>query len=945
MLKQINFKLLIILTIFFYTHVFSQSPPSDFKLECSTGGAGPWSTSENVTILANGQVEFVIIKGDPHQILKDTAFTISSANVQQIWSAVQSNNFFSLNSNYEDTSFTDGSIAVLTITANGSSKQVFVRNAAMQQIQNIISVVNSTLPPEDFLDYTPPEKVDIIPHEPCSDTSGLSFSQLNKKVAKQLANKIRSNYHSVKLPKSLTQSAHGGVEIGYETSLQDAIATGRASLKSKGDFYGDDVSITGYNLMSSAPSNVITIKLNLEFYGPCDNVANLNKVISDIYRKWNGLKTSDGRTIKIDFDIRNHPDASSPPGTPGFDDIKLACGVGRSYCNGLGSPNTDGVKGGVWYPADPEVGTFGHEAGHLMGLPDQYVDWRRQTDGTWKSAKDGTILSESDFADLYNARHDTHYSASDFSKDRLLGIPNEGHENDLMGRVSKPPAQADIDKLAGQAGLIIDINPGDILINNNNGEQNLVVIKSGNLFLKPGEIKTLNGIYAACIDHFNLVPSTLAPISVAPPLNKWNGIKAAGPLLQLVRYVDSLGYYCNIYDDYFAQEAVWRITDNTLPYDSLADSLLYRAGIDYNQSFDFPKMVFNAHDSISTSYVPEQLFIADIKPKFADAKLNEVTNFSENLYWPASGNYTTNFTWLLDSTDSYSNQLKVNGSSADLTPFHRGIYSLNLRINVKDSTGSERNFISSVPSQAIVADKYTETFEHDNLNDQFAWTTYGDAPWLITNTNSQTGINSARPGNIISGQSSTLEIIIDLPQDSSITFAVKTNTQYGGLAFSVDDEPKAFFSDYYDWIFISFPLSAGQHDLKWDYHYFGPSESPEHGIWIDNIFFPTSAKMLTSTGKNEIIPMKFALYQNYPNPFNPSTTIQYSLAEESSVKLVLYDVQGRKIKNLFTGRQNSGLHEISFDGSNLSSGVYFYSIEAVGRKNNFKDTKKMILTK
>ena len=308
-----------------------------------------------------------------------------------------------------------------------------------------------------------------------------------------------------------------------------------------------------------------------------------------------------------------------------------------------------------------------------MGLPDQYSDWLKQPDGNWKNSKDGNILAPNDFVDLYNSRKNNHITTNDLDKLNLVSIPFEGHQDDFMYEQTNPIRQSDIDKIAAQAGLIIDINPGDIFINKDNSKQNLVVIKSGNLFVKPGETKTLNGIYAACIDHYRLDPDFFAPFIAAPPLNTWNGIKAATPLFKLVQYIDSLGYYCNWFDDYFAQEAIWRITDNTLPTDSLGDSLLANAGIDFNKTFDFPKMIYNSNDSISSNYIPDQLFAADIEPKFTDAKLNEKIDFTGKVYTPLAGKFNTDFTWLLDSSNS--NQLTPNGSKAALTPLHRGIYS------------------------------------------------------------------------------------------------------------------------------------------------------------------------------------------------------------------------------------------------------------------------------
>ncbi len=89
------------------------------------------------------------------------------------------------------------------------------------------------------------------------------------------------------------------------------------------------------------------------------------------------------------------------------------------------------------------------------------------------------------------------------------------------------------------------------------------------------------------------------------------------------------------------------------------------------------------------------------------------------------------------------------------------------------------------------------------------------------------------------------------------------------------------------------------------------------------------------------IPEKFSLSQNYPNPFNPNTKINYELQITNYVSLKVYDVLGKEVIVLVNEKQNAGSYEIDFDGSNLSSGVYFYKLEADG----FADTKKMYLVK
>jgi hypothetical protein len=89
------------------------------------------------------------------------------------------------------------------------------------------------------------------------------------------------------------------------------------------------------------------------------------------------------------------------------------------------------------------------------------------------------------------------------------------------------------------------------------------------------------------------------------------------------------------------------------------------------------------------------------------------------------------------------------------------------------------------------------------------------------------------------------------------------------------------------------------------------------------------------------LPEKFELYQNYPNPFNPITKIKFSLPEDSYVEIKVYDVLGREIVTLLSENRKAGYHEITFDASNLPSGVYFYRIKA----GKFADVKKMILMK
>ena len=88
-------------------------------------------------------------------------------------------------------------------------------------------------------------------------------------------------------------------------------------------------------------------------------------------------------------------------------------------------------------------------------------------------------------------------------------------------------------------------------------------------------------------------------------------------------------------------------------------------------------------------------------------------------------------------------------------------------------------------------------------------------------------------------------------------------------------------------------------------------------------------------------PIEFALMQNYPNPFNPSTKITFQIPESGLVSLKIYDVLGIEIATLVNEEKNPGKYEVDFNASNLSSGIYFYTLRA----GNFVSIKKMMLIK
>ena len=108
---------------------------------------------------------------------------------------------------------------------------------------------------------------------------------------------------------------------------------------------------------------------------------------------------------------------------------------------------------------------------------------------------------------------------------------------------------------------------------------------------------------------------------------------------------------------------------------------------------------------------------------------------------------------------------------------------------------------------------------------------------------------------------------------------------------------------------------------------------------ISNLWSTTATCIPTATEKTTELPTDFALESNYPNPFNPATRIRYALPTRSSVRLVVYNALGRLVEVLVEADQAAGWHEVTFEAGPLSSGVYFYRLEA----GAFRAARPMLL--
>jgi hypothetical protein len=124
---------------------------------------------------------------------------------------------------------------------------------------------------------------------------------------------------------------------------------------------------------------------------------------------------------------------------------------------------------------------------------------------------------------------------------------------------------------------------------------------------------------------------------------------------------------------------------------------------------------------------------------------------------------------------------------------------------------------------------------------------------------------------------------------------------------------------------------------------FGPNGTPVH-MRTPQLRVINPIGIITLSNE---IPDKFYLSQNFPNPFNPTTNIRFDIAKAGHVRMVVYDAAGRQVAELINERYDAGKYITDFNGTNLSSGIYFYKlvVDSFGETSDFTSIKKMILIK
>ncbi len=174
----------------------------------------------------------------------------------------------------------------------------------------------------------------------------------------------------------------------------------------------------------------------------------------------------------------------------------------------------------------------------------------------------------------------------------------------------------------------------------------------------------------------------------------------------------------------------------------------------------------------------------------------------------------------------------------------------------------------------------------------------------------------------------------------SVAFQYGTSPSYG-------HEELAVAGNYgqYSLVLDSLMPETIYHYRIVSYYTSGPTMSdcypPPYGEFGADATFLTSPSVGVASERGKTSPSSFSLAQNYPNPFNPTTIIRYSLPRSMYTTLRVYNVLGQAVRTLIDEQRPPGDYAISFDRSNLPSGVYFYQLSA----GSYLQTRKMLLTR
>lgn len=401
----------------------------------------------------------------------------------------------------------------------------------------------------------------------------------------------------------------------------------------------------------------------------------------------------------------------------------------------------------------------------------------------------------------------------------------------------------------------------------------------------------------------------------------------------------------------------------TIKYNSSGDSLWVKRYNGINDGFDFPRdLVIDKHSNVYITAIT--------RGSNSDDYLTMKYDSSGNLIWTAV--YPDGDVPNAMAIDSSGNVYITGESSSFYTTYMTIKYNNSGELQWARTHGSPRD----AEGTSIAADRegniyVTGFITLSNGGSNYSTLKYDSLGNLLWMENFDRFF-SMNPYSIIVDSMSNCFIIgssaiIKYNSFGSILWADTSNSIYAGVYSVLDNFGSLYITKITNINATSNYFTIQKYgtngNIIWVSNYGGELNHihEPHGITIDkdNNIVATGFEFLNGTKFSDtLITIKYSqttgiinynsyksdykLFQNYPNPFNPITKIRYQIGNNSYVRLKIFDIEGKDIKTLVKKYQNTGSYIVQFDGNDLSSGIYFYSLYI---NNELIETKKLMLLK
>ena len=465
--------------------------------------------------------------------------------------------------------------------------------------------------------------------------------------------------------------------------------------------------------------------------------------------------------------------------------------------------------------------------------------------------------------------------------------------------------------------ITINLTPGDVVLNTTGSANGNVSVANGTT---PTPTVTISGISGVGTIGISITPGTSSNAS---------GNTDLGAGTSQVFSTNSSPYFSAIQDQIMNEDDTLKISIDALDDDG--DGLIY---------------AFLSSNSLSNSYFVEN--VLSVVPDTNWSGSSIVFIYVSDPYQTASWTFSVDVLPVNDvpqvsfqlSPITFNEDGEITFSLGELYPFIEDAESADSSLTITLESKSENITITEINDSTVLIGAEEDWYGFDSV-------TVNVFDGLLT-TSASFGVN-VLPVNDI-------PVFVNLPDKLTIEHQEGITIEVFDFVEDIETADTSLTMKIFaenDSLHYTYKKEMGELKLFAENGYKGETEI--NIIAIDEEGDSTEVFVLVEvspqiTGIEDLtgIPNEYEVSQNYPNPFNPSTKIRYGLPNESKVYLVIYNILGQEVVVLKNTTQGAGYHEVEWDASSLSSGVYIYRLTAEsanGDKQEFVKIKKMILLK